>query len=122
MLSHSGTLKFMGKLTREKTKDALRKLLDEFSKRGTTFDLQDLFDWLSFDLICKFITGFDQKSLSIHLPGVTFTKHWTTWKKQYFIVTFSLNGPGRSRKCSGSEWRGSWKEPSRSWTLTWPNS
>ncbi|KAI4385218.1 hypothetical protein MLD38_003272 [Melastoma candidum] len=73
-LSHSKTVRFLGEVMREKIENVLAKMLDEFSKRRTIIDLQDLFDRLSLDLTCKLVTGFDQESLRIDLPGVKFSK------------------------------------------------
>ncbi|XP_059296035.1 alkane hydroxylase MAH1-like [Lycium ferocissimum] len=50
--------------------NGLQPILDAFAERGTTFDLQDIFQRFTFDAISKLLLDHGPKSLSIGLPYV----------------------------------------------------
>ncbi|GER33874.1 cytochrome P450 [Striga asiatica] len=54
----------------ENVENALLPVLDSFSARAAIFDLQDVFQRLTFDGICKIVLDHDPHSLSVEMPRV----------------------------------------------------
>ncbi|KAK4477745.1 hypothetical protein RD792_017006 [Penstemon davidsonii] len=54
----------------EKVENGLFPVLDYFSEHGTDVDLQDIFQRLAFDNICKLVLDYDPSSLCIDLPYI----------------------------------------------------
>ncbi|GFP87532.1 alkane hydroxylase mah1 [Phtheirospermum japonicum] len=54
----------------QKVEYGLLPVLDHFSKQGTDFDLQDIFQRFTFDSICTVVLDYDPRSLCIELPYV----------------------------------------------------
>ncbi|GFQ00027.1 alkane hydroxylase mah1 [Phtheirospermum japonicum] len=64
---------FYGLLERsvwQTVENGLLPVLDYFSKQGTDFDLQDIFQRFTFDSICKVVLDFDPRSLCVEMPYV----------------------------------------------------
>ncbi|KAK6123864.1 hypothetical protein DH2020_042389 [Rehmannia glutinosa] len=72
-LSVMSDFRFYGLLERavwQKVETGLLPVLDYFSKQGTDFDLQDIFQRFTFDSICQLVLDFDPRSLCVELPYV----------------------------------------------------
>ncbi|KAK6149524.1 hypothetical protein DH2020_017049 [Rehmannia glutinosa] len=65
--------KFYGLLERavwQKVETGLLPVLGYFSKQGTDFDLQDIFQRFTFDSVCQLVLDFDPCSLCVELPYI----------------------------------------------------
>ncbi|KAL8469442.1 hypothetical protein ACS0TY_032332 [Phlomoides rotata] len=72
-LSFMSDSKFYGLLERavwEKVESGLIPVLDYFCEQETEADLQDIFQRLTFDSICKLVLEFDPRSLSVDMPYI----------------------------------------------------
>ncbi|KAK6123865.1 hypothetical protein DH2020_042390 [Rehmannia glutinosa] len=72
-LSFMTHFKFYGLLERavwQKVETGLLPVLDYFSKQGTDFDLQDIFQRFTFDSVCQLVLDFDPCSLCVELPYI----------------------------------------------------
>ncbi|XP_042012211.1 alkane hydroxylase MAH1-like [Salvia splendens] len=74
LISHHRFRKFLIRTTMEKIESGLVPVLDHFSSNGIVFDLQDLYQRLTFDTTCRLVTGFDPGCLSVELPDVPFSR------------------------------------------------
>ncbi|WOH11880.1 hypothetical protein DCAR_0831376 [Daucus carota subsp. sativus] len=66
--------KFLMRISTEKVEIALITVLDHFTEQGQVVDMQDLFQRLTFDTTCMFVTGYDPGCLDIKLHEVPFLK------------------------------------------------
>ncbi|KAL0395573.1 UNVERIFIED_CONTAM: Alkane hydroxylase MAH1 [Sesamum calycinum] len=74
LISHQGFLRFLAKISREKVEKGLIPVLETVCLENRVVDLQDLFQRLTFDTTCTFVTGYDPGCLSLDLPDVPFSK------------------------------------------------
>ncbi|XP_027077297.2 alkane hydroxylase MAH1 [Coffea arabica] len=74
LLNHQSFHKFLVSTSWNKVEKGLIPILDYVAKQGLMVDLQDVFQRLTFDTTCKFVTGYDPGCLSIDFPGVPFSK------------------------------------------------
>nr|XP_016485080.1 PREDICTED: alkane hydroxylase MAH1-like [Nicotiana tabacum] len=74
LVSNQKYHKCLIKTINDKVKDGLIPILDFMAKEDKIFDLQDIFKRLTFDTICKVVTGFDPGCLSLEFPCVPFVK------------------------------------------------
>ncbi|XP_016507497.1 alkane hydroxylase MAH1 [Nicotiana tabacum] len=68
LMSHAKFQILLKKNVWDTVEKGLVPVLDAFAERGTTFDLQDIFQRFTFDNISKLLLDHDPKSLSIDLP------------------------------------------------------
>ncbi|KAL3643148.1 hypothetical protein CASFOL_013963 [Castilleja foliolosa] len=69
-LKHFEFYSLLEKSVWKKVGNGLLPVLDHFSKQGIDFDLQDIFQRLTFDTICELVLDYDPQSLCIELPYV----------------------------------------------------
>ncbi|KAL1559871.1 alkane hydroxylase MAH1-like [Salvia divinorum] len=69
-LSHATFAAHLEATVWRKVEAGLLPLLGAFCERGSEFDLQDLFQRLTFDNICKLVLDHDPCSLSLELPHI----------------------------------------------------
>ncbi|KAL6583179.1 hypothetical protein OROMI_005257 [Orobanche minor] len=74
LITHPGFLRRMGKINREKMENGLVPVLEMMCEQNRVFDLQDLFQRLTFDTTCVLVTGYDPGCLSVDLPDVPFSR------------------------------------------------
>lgn len=74
LISHDRFRKFLIKTTWDKVQQCLVPILEDISRQGSTVDLQDLYQRLTFDTTCRLVTGFDPGCLSIEFPDVPFSR------------------------------------------------
>uniref|UniRef100_A0A9I9CRK5 Alkane hydroxylase MAH1-like n=1 Tax=Cucumis melo TaxID=3656 RepID=A0A9I9CRK5_CUCME len=80
--------RFLEKIISKKVKAGLFPVLQSFCENGSVLDLQDLFQRLSFDSTCMFVTGFDLQSLSLEFPQIPFSKAMDDIKDVAFLRHF----------------------------------
>ncbi|KAH6823288.1 hypothetical protein C2S53_001323 [Perilla frutescens var. hirtella] len=68
--SHADFSPHLERTVWRKVEAGLLPVLDRFCEEGVEFDLQDVFQRLTFDNICKLVLGYDPCSLSLGLPYV----------------------------------------------------
>jgi len=73
-LAHPRFHRFLAKRVWEKTENGLVTILEHARTQGLVVDLQDLFERLTFDIICTLVMGHDFGSLSIDMPKIPFSK------------------------------------------------
>ncbi|KAL8124698.1 alkane hydroxylase MAH1-like [Apium graveolens] len=66
--------KFLRRISTEKIEIELIAIMDHVSQQGQVVDMQDLFQRLTFDTTCMFVTGYDPGCLDIKLHEVPFSK------------------------------------------------
>ncbi|XP_074377267.1 alkane hydroxylase MAH1-like [Apium graveolens] len=66
--------KFLRRISTVKVKIELTAIMDHVSQQGRVVDKQDLFQRLTFDTTCMFVTGYDPRCLDIKLHEVPFSK------------------------------------------------
>lgn len=66
--------KFLRRISTEKVEIELITIMDHVSQQGQVVDMQDLFQRLTFDTTCMFVTGYDPGCLDIKLHQVPFSK------------------------------------------------
>ncbi|KAL1824806.1 hypothetical protein ACET3Z_011584 [Daucus carota] len=74
LFNHHQFRRFLMRTSQEKIENGLLKIIDHVSKKGLVVDMQDVFQRLSFDTTCMFVTGYDPMSLSVEFPDVPFSK------------------------------------------------
>ncbi|KAL1824808.1 hypothetical protein ACET3Z_011586 [Daucus carota] len=74
LFNHHRFRHYLMRTSREKIEKGLLGIMDHVSEEGYVVDMQDVFQRLSFDTTCRFVTGFDPMSLSTEFPEVPFSK------------------------------------------------
>ncbi|KAK1392310.1 Alkane hydroxylase MAH1 [Heracleum sosnowskyi] len=72
LFNHAQFDQMLQKNVRDKMEKGLISLLDHASKQGIEVDLHDVFQRLTFDIICSLLLDHDPQSLSLGLPYVPF--------------------------------------------------
>lgn len=73
-LAHNRFHRFLARTSFDKVGNGLIPILENVARRGSTVDLQDVFQRLTFDTTCTFVTGYDPGCLSLNMPEVPFSK------------------------------------------------
>ncbi|KAK1404233.1 hypothetical protein POM88_003838 [Heracleum sosnowskyi] len=74
LYNHHRFRQFLTNASKEKVKNGLFKIIDHVSRQDQVVDMQDVFQRLSFDITCMFVTAYDPMCLSIDFPEVPFSK------------------------------------------------
>ncbi|KAI3456694.1 hypothetical protein Pfo_013357 [Paulownia fortunei] len=69
-MSHVKFYSFLERVVWQKVETGLLPVLDYFWNQGIDADLQDIFQRLTFDSICKLVLDYDPRSLCIDLPYI----------------------------------------------------
>ncbi|KAH6768701.1 hypothetical protein C2S51_014037 [Perilla frutescens var. frutescens] len=69
-LTHPDFYTYLERTVWDKVETGLIPVLDDFCKRESDLDLQDIFQRFTFDNICKFVLDYDPCSLCVELPYV----------------------------------------------------
>lgn len=69
-MTHSDFYTLLEKATWHKIETGLLPVLDHFCSAGVDADLQDIFQRLTFDSICKLVLNYDPRSLCVEMPYV----------------------------------------------------
>ncbi|KAL9147004.1 hypothetical protein ABFS82_13G147400 [Erythranthe guttata] len=67
-LNHTKFYDLLERSIWEKVEKGLLPVLDNFSRQGIDFDLQDIFQRFTFDSICNLVLDFDPCSLCVDMP------------------------------------------------------
>lgn len=74
LLNHHQFRRYLMKTSKEKIQSGLLIIMDHVANNGQVVDMQDVFQRLSFDTTCMFVTGYDPLCLSTEFPQVPFSK------------------------------------------------
>ncbi|KAG8383437.1 hypothetical protein BUALT_Bualt04G0013200 [Buddleja alternifolia] len=74
LINHHRFHRCLVKISRGKVEDGLVPVLEMMCRKNQVFDLQDIFQRLTFDTTCALVTGYDPGCLSVDLPDVPFSK------------------------------------------------
>lgn len=74
LLGHHRFLRGVAGTSRQKVESGLVPVLEAACWKGEVLDLQDVFQRLTFDTTCVFVTGYDPGCLAVDLPEVPFSK------------------------------------------------
>lgn len=74
LYNHHRFRQFLANTSKEKVKNGLFTIIDHVSGQDQVVDMQDVFQRLSFDITCIFVTGYDPMCLSVDFPEVPFSK------------------------------------------------
>ncbi|KAL7603770.1 hypothetical protein Lser_V15G19270 [Lactuca serriola] len=74
LISNMNFLRFIAKMNREKVAKGLIPVLDYVASTGVVVDIQDVFQRLTFDTTCMFVTGYDPGCLSVDFKDVPFSR------------------------------------------------
>ncbi|CAH1434427.1 unnamed protein product [Lactuca virosa] len=74
LISNMYFLRFIAKMNREKVAKGLIPVLDYVASTGVVIDIQDVFQRLTFDTTCMFVTGYDPGCLSVDFKDVPFSR------------------------------------------------
>ncbi|KAL8123998.1 alkane hydroxylase MAH1-like [Apium graveolens] len=74
LLNYHQFRNYSTKTSKEKIENGLIIIMDHVANNGHVVDMQDVFQRLSFDKTCMFVTGYDPMSLSPEFPEVPFSK------------------------------------------------
>ncbi|KAM7523654.1 hypothetical protein LguiA_013556 [Lonicera macranthoides] len=85
LINHHRFHRFLARISRDKVEDGLIPVLDHVAKQGMIVDLQDLFQRLTFDTTCRFVTGYDPGCLSVGLPEVPFSRAMDDAEETIFV-------------------------------------
>lgn len=78
-LNHANFSSHLERTVSRKLETGLLPVLHRFCREGMDFDLQDVFQRLTFDNICKLVLDYDPCSLSVELPHVPCEKAFSTF-------------------------------------------
>ncbi|KAL4583035.1 hypothetical protein LXL04_007599 [Taraxacum kok-saghyz] len=85
LINNMKFLRFVARMNTEKVANGLIPVLDHVSSKGVVVDMQDVFQRLTFDTTCMFVTGYDPGCLSVEFKDVPFSKAMDDAEEAIFI-------------------------------------
>ncbi|CAH1421880.1 unnamed protein product [Lactuca virosa] len=74
LINNMKFLRFVSRMNTEKVAKGLIPVLDYVASKGVVVDMQDVFQRLTFDTTCMFVTGYDPGCLSVDFKDVPFSR------------------------------------------------
>ncbi|CAI9282166.1 unnamed protein product [Lactuca saligna] len=74
LINNMKFLRFVARMNTEKVAKSLIPVLDYVASKGVVVDMQDVFQRLTFDTTCMFVTGYDPGCLSVDFKDVPFSR------------------------------------------------
>ncbi|KAK9070206.1 hypothetical protein SSX86_010606 [Deinandra increscens subsp. villosa] len=85
LINNQRFLRFLARVTAEKLDKGLIPVLNHVARKGLVVDMQDVFQRLTFDTTCMFVTGYDPGCLSIDFKDVPFSRAMDEAEEAIFI-------------------------------------
>ncbi|XP_076888164.1 alkane hydroxylase MAH1-like [Bidens hawaiensis] len=85
LINNQKFLRFLARMNYEKIANGLVPVLNHVASKGVVVDMQDVFQRLTFDTTCMFITGYDLGCLSIDFKDVPFSRAMDDAEEVIFI-------------------------------------
>ncbi|XP_076933480.1 alkane hydroxylase MAH1-like [Bidens hawaiensis] len=74
LVNNQNFQKFLARMTTEKLSKGLTPVLNHVASKGLVVDMQDVFQRLTFDTTCMFVTGYDPECLTVDFKDVPFAR------------------------------------------------
>lgn len=74
LINNMKFLRFVARMNTEKVAKSLIPVLDYVASKAVVVDMQDVFQRLTFDTTCMFVTGYDPGCLSVDFKDVPFSR------------------------------------------------
>ncbi|KAK1432437.1 hypothetical protein QVD17_09333 [Tagetes erecta] len=85
LVNNQRFIRCLARMNYEKLANGLIPVLDQVVSKGVVVDMQDLFQRLTFDTTCMFLTGYDPGCLSVELKHVPFSRALDEVEEAIFI-------------------------------------
>ncbi|MFS7969675.1 putative cytochrome P450 [Helianthus anomalus] len=74
LINNQRFVRFLARMNYEKLARGLIPVLNHVASKGVVVDMQDVFQRLTFDTTCMFVTGYDPECLSLDFKDVPFSR------------------------------------------------
>ncbi|KAF5766749.1 putative cytochrome P450 [Helianthus annuus] len=85
LINNQKFFRFLARMNTEKLTNGLVPVLNNVASRGVVVDMQDVFQRLTFDTTCMFVTGYDPGCLSVDFKDVPFSRAMDEAEEAIFV-------------------------------------